>query len=62
MPDRSIRSEHVWERGWAGHERAQRRREAALTLIEKLAWLEEASRVAAHLARRVRVSPPDWAR
>jgi hypothetical protein len=34
--------ERVWESGWEEHERRQRRRMAHLTLIEKLAWLEEA--------------------
>lgn len=64
MPDQSsgARDERIWERGWDGHERAQRRREARLTLIEKLAWLEQASHVAAHLRKGVRVSKPDWAR
>lgn len=38
-----------WERGWEGHERAQRRRLAQLSMIEKLAWLEEAHRVVRHL-------------
>lgn len=40
-----------WESGWEGHDLAQRKRLAALSLIEKLAWLEEAQRVAARLAR-----------
>jgi hypothetical protein len=31
-----------WEPGWDGHERAQRRRLAQLSLSEKLKWLEEA--------------------
>jgi len=38
-----------WDSGWDAHARAQRRRIAKLTLIEKLAWLEEAQRLAAHL-------------
>jgi hypothetical protein len=42
--------EHVWEPGWEGHELAQRRRLAKLTLAEKLDWLEEAHR----LVRRLR--------
>jgi hypothetical protein len=42
-------SDHVWEQGWEGHERAQKERMARLTLAEKLAWLEEAQRVARHL-------------
>ena len=31
-----------WERGWDGHAEAQARRMAALSLAEKLDWLEEA--------------------
>ncbi len=41
--------EQIWEHGWEGHERAQRRRMARLPLWEKLAWLEEAQRVVRHL-------------
>ena len=39
-------SEQMWERGWDGHERAQRERLARLTLEQKLDWLEEAHRFA----------------
>lgn len=45
-------AEHLWERGWEGHERAQRRRMARLPLWEKLAWLEEAERLVRHLRGR----------
>lgn len=38
-----------WERGWDGHERAQRERLAKLPLADKIAWLEEAHRVVLHL-------------
>ena len=41
--------EHVWEPGWEGHELAQRRRLAKLTLAEKLDWLEEAHRLVKRL-------------
>lgn len=41
----------TWEEGWAGHERAQRRRMAALPLIEKLRWLEEAQELVRQLRR-----------
>jgi hypothetical protein len=34
--------ESGWERGWEGHERAQRRRLARLPFPDKLKWLEEA--------------------
>lgn len=54
-----------WESGWEGHDLAQRKRLAALSLIEKLAWLEEAQRVAARLllrntsgAKHVGLTPP----
>jgi len=43
--------ERGWERGWDGHERAQLRRRARLSFIEKLAWLEEAQRFAEHSAQ-----------
>ena len=41
----------AWEEGWDGHERAQRRRLAALPLAEKLRWLEEADALVTHLRR-----------
>ena len=44
-----VRDEREWERGWEGHERAQRRRMARLTLAEKLEWLESAQRLVLHL-------------
>ena len=49
----------VWERGWADHERAQRRRLAALPLPEKLRWLEEAQALVGHLSSRRLHRPPD---
>jgi hypothetical protein len=52
------KDERAWERGWEGHEAAQRRRLAKLTLIEKLEWLEQAQRVADALRRDDR-SPTD---
>jgi hypothetical protein len=48
MPE-DPRDEREWERGWEGHERAQRRRMARLTLAEKLEWLESAQRLVMHL-------------
>jgi hypothetical protein len=44
-------TERIWEEGWEGHEQAQRRRMASLTLAQKLEWLEEAQRIVEHLAR-----------
>jgi hypothetical protein len=42
-------SGRVWERGWDGHESAQRRRLADLPLAVKLRWLEEAHALAEQL-------------
>lgn len=44
-------SEPLWESGWEGHDSAQLKRMAALPFMDKLAWLEEAHRVAISLAR-----------
>ena len=44
------RPEGAWEKGWGGHERAQLRRLANLSLIEKLRWLEEAHDLVRHLS------------
>jgi hypothetical protein len=52
------RDERAWEAGWEGHSLAQLRRLARLPLWEKLAWLEEAQRLAARLAAQ-RGAPPD---
>jgi squalene cyclase len=41
--------QQVWERGWDGHEREQRRRLASLPLAEKLQWLEEADELVRYL-------------
>lgn len=54
------REERVWESGYEGHERAQRIRLAGLSLAEKLAWLEEAQRLAESL-RRARASASERA-
>ena len=53
--------ERAWESGWDGHERAQRRRLAALPLAEKLTWLEESHAMLIALARareRQNLAPP----
>lgn len=53
-------SEPGWESGWEEHGLAQRRRFAALSLIDKLAWLEEAQRLAEFMLKRpVRKSDPE---
>lgn len=56
--DGPVPAESVWERGWDGHERAQRLRIARLPLWEKLAWLEEAERVVRHLQKRPAETEP----
>jgi hypothetical protein len=56
MPDEKPDSQRCWERGWAGHAEAQRRRLARLPLPDKLAWLEQAHRVIRHLMAQGR--PP----
>jgi hypothetical protein len=43
------RDDQEFEAGWDGHERAQRRRLAALPFPEKLRWLEEADVLVRHL-------------
>ena len=44
-------AERAWESGWEDHERAQRRRLAALPLTEKLVWLEESHAVVLQISR-----------
>ncbi|HVT88997.1 MAG TPA: hypothetical protein VHD56_09115 [Tepidisphaeraceae bacterium] len=53
-PSQPHPSDQTWEQGWDGHEREQRRRLANLPLAEKLAWLEEAQKVATHLQQSAR--------
>ena len=43
--------ERSWEAGWDEHERAQRRRLAALPLMEKLVWLEESHAIVLQISR-----------
>lgn len=49
--------ERIWEHGWDGHEMAQLRRLARLTLAEKLDWLEQAQEMADRLERAKRTPP-----
>ena len=60
-PDDQSLDDHEWEVGWDGHERAQRRRMARLTLRQKVEWLEEAQKIAERLqaSRERRKNPPD---
>jgi hypothetical protein len=39
----------TWDGGWEGHRRAQLRRLAQLSLIEKIEWLDEAHELVRHL-------------
>jgi hypothetical protein len=45
-------NERIWEVGWEGHEIAQRRRMAALSLEQKIHWLESAQRLTLHLKKQ----------
>jgi hypothetical protein len=57
----------LWEKGWRGHDTQQLRRLAALPLVVKLKWLEEAHRIVGHLShmrggtaeRRDAINPTD---
>ena len=49
--------DRAWERGWDGHAQAQLLRLARLSLPEKIAWLEQAQRVARHLSQSVSSIP-----
>ena len=51
MAEPKREAEAGWEAGWGAHERAQRRRMAALPLSEKLLWLEQSQRLATFLLR-----------
>jgi hypothetical protein len=50
--------ERGWDVGWEGHSLAQLRRMARLPLSEKIAWLEEAQRLATRLAAGKRSETP----
>ena len=50
MTDRLAEGE--WEEGWEGHELAQMRRMARLSMAEKLRWLEQAHGMVLHLQQQ----------
>jgi hypothetical protein len=50
------RDNHVWEQGWDDHKRRQMQRLAALSLEEKLDWLEQAHRLILHMQSKQSVS------
>jgi hypothetical protein len=41
MTEKRDKGELIWEKGWAGHEKAQLLRMAELPFGEKIRWLEE---------------------
>ena len=45
MSEISIEKERLWERGWEGHEKAQRLRLSRIPFREKLEWLEETQEI-----------------
>lgn len=49
--DRVRETQGEWEVGWDGHTLAQATRLAALPLVERIGWLEEAQLLAARLSR-----------
>lgn len=51
------RGELVWEHGWKGHEDAQLRRLAELSLAEKLVWLERAQQLVRQVSRPGTIAP-----
>ena len=57
MSTRADNAEQTWERGWDGHAMEQLRRLARLSLAEKIAWLEQAQRVAQHLVKQSSNNP-----
>lgn len=51
MNDNPASQPRTWEQGWKGHSQAQLERLAGLSLPEKIAWLEEAQRLASQLMK-----------
>ncbi len=51
----------TWEHGWTGHELAQLRRLARLTLAEKVQWLEDAAHLVARVSQSAREATDDRA-
>ena len=51
MTEDDPHEERLWEVGWEGHTRAQRRRMAALPLAEKIRWLEQAQKLVEQMRR-----------
>ncbi len=57
MSTHADNEEQTWERGWDGHSLEQLRRLARLPLWDKIAWLEQAQRVAQHLTAQKAARP-----
>jgi uncharacterized protein YciW len=57
MNTRADNAEQTWERGWDDHALQQLRRLARLSLAQKIAWLEQAQRVAQHLTAQKAARP-----
>jgi len=57
MSTRADNAEQTWEHSWDGHALMQLRRLARLSLGEKIAWLEQAQRVAQHLTAQQTARP-----
>ena len=62
MNENELDQTRYWEQGWHGHELAQMRRMARLSLSEKLVWLEEAHRLVEHLGQQRQNRPASRAR
>jgi hypothetical protein len=45
-------AKRVWEKGWEGHERAQKLRMARLPLVEKIIWLEQAQEMLLNASKK----------
>jgi hypothetical protein len=46
------KAKQVWEKGWEGHERAQKLRMARLPLVEKIIWLEQAQEMLLNASKK----------
>ena len=59
MSGETTDEERFWEAGFEGHAEAQMRRLGRLPLSERLAWLEEAQRLAARIAAARKAAASD---
>lgn len=56
MSDNPKNDHSGWDRGWDEHKRQQLKRQAKLTLAQKLQWLEEMQELASKLAEGSRIA------